>query len=379
MPSTFLELIESLPDDPGGGSQARRFGDRNRQAFQEAAQLITRTLEGDRYAMLRFQEAMSTSDFPLLVGDVLDRAMVANYTEMTVDTLAIVDQRRVRDFRAAKRFAVDGAEGAFDKVKERAEYPEGKVAEAVDQFLVEKYGKRLSLSWEMFVNDDLDAFRDFPARLGKGARRTEARFITGLYIGGANGLHGSLFDGDNTLSGNPTLSTDTLETALTNLATQVDADGDPIVIDGAVLVVPPALETTARRILETAEYRIGGSDTGPVQIIRGNGLRKNLTLVVDPYIPIVAEANGTTLWAVFASPSSGRPALELDRLIGHEQPEIWVRQPDAMRVGGGTVGPNSGSFDTDSIDYRGRHVIGGGRRVNTGGKKAVVGSRGTGS
>lgn len=384
--SEFLALIESIrtgndPDrDPGGGRRVRRIGDRMPQAFQEALNLLERVLEGNRYAALQFSEAMTTSDFPLLFGDVLDRALVAAYQEYPSEILSITDQRRVRDFRDVKRFAVDGAEGQLEKVKERAPYPEAALSEAADSFSVEKYGRRLSFSWEQMVNDDLDAFRNAPSRLGRGTRRSEQKFVTTLYVD-TNGPHATLYTAGagNILTGNPALTTDNLQAGLTALSTQVDEDGEPIFVGGAILVVPPALEATARRILETTQFRITDAD-GNVTIISGNGLARNLRLVVDPYIPIVAAtANGGTSWFLFADPSEGRPALEFDRLIGHEMPEIWVRTPDAQRIGGGTVGPDQGSFENDSIDYRVRHVWGGGRRINTGGRKATVASNGSGA
>lgn len=384
MPSTFLELVESIrtgtdPDrDPGGGVRVRRIGDRNPQAFSEALNLVERVLSGDRYAALRFQEAMSTSDFPQLFGDVIDRALVAAYREWPSDILNVTDQRRVRDFRTAKRFALDGAEGQLDEVGQLAEYPEASLSDLEDTISVAKYGRRLGFSWEDFVNDDLDAFRDAPQRLGRAARRTEAKHITGLYVD-ASGPHASLYDSSNKLTSNPALTTDNLESGITKLVQMTDADGEPIWVDGVYLVVPTALESTARRILDTTEFRVTDAD-GNVRIVSGNAVSRNLQLIVDPYISTVAStANGDTSWFLFADPGVGRPALEFARLIGHEDPEIWVRQPDAMRIGGGTVGPDAGSFDTDSIDYRVRHVFGGARRVNTGGKKATVASNGSGA
>lgn len=384
----FLSLIETIRTgngsdrDPGGGRRVRRVGDRTPQAFSEALGLVERVLSGDRYAALHFSEAMSTDDFPLLFGDIIDRSLVAAYQEYPADIMTIADQRRVRDFRTAKRFAIDGGEGQLEKVGQLSEYPEGKLSETADEFSVDKYGKRLGFSWEDFVNDDLDAFRDAPMRLGKGARRSEQKFLTGLYVD-ANGPHATLYTaaaGNIIVVGgttNPTLTTDNLEGALTQLAQSTDEDGEPIFVGGAVLVVPIALESTARRILDTTEFRVTDGD-GNVRTVSGNAVSRNLRLVVDPYYSTVATTNGDTSWHVFADPGEGRPALEFDHLIGHEQPEIWVRTADAQRIGGGTVGPDSGSFDTDSIDYRVRHVWGGGRRINTGGRKATVASNGTG-
>jgi hypothetical protein len=99
-------------------------------------------------------------------------------------------------------------------------------------------------------------------------------------------------------------------------------------------------------------------------------------LNVNYYIPKVATtANGSTSWFLFANPSASRPAIEVGFLRGHTDPEVWMKEPDAMRIGGGGITPMDGDFDTDSIRYRVRHVMGGVVQD----WKATVGSNGSGS
>jgi hypothetical protein len=105
-------------------------------------------------------------------------------------------------------------------------------------------------------------------------------------------------------------------------------------------------------------------------------MKNRVRLSVDPYIPIVASSsNGSTSWFLFANPNNGRPALEIGFLRGHESPEIFIKAPNAQRVGGGNVNPMDGDFDTDSIQYKVRHVLGGVTQDN----KMSVASNGSGS
>jgi hypothetical protein len=46
-------------------------------------------------------------------------------------------------------------------------------------------------------------------------------------------------------------------------------------------------------------------------------------------------------------------------LAGHETPDLRVKADTGLRVGGGSVPAEEGSFDTDDIQYRIRHVTGG--------------------
>src|SRR5690606_28224989 len=124
----------------------------------------------------------------------------------------------------------------------------------------------------------------------------------------------------------------------------------------------PALEVTARNILNATEILAatgGGDGNGNDQLRTANWMRNRVQLVVNPWLPIVDTTTGNTAWYVFAAPSAGRPAMEVGFLIGHESPELWMRTPDAVRVGGGTVAPEEGDFEHDAIRYRVRHVLGG--------------------
>lgn len=350
-----------------------------KQSLLEAARLYEGVLAG-RLPSHRLAEAMTTSDFSFLFGDIIDRQMLASYQHMPVMWQSIAKRGRVRDFRTVDRFAINGGEAVLSEVKEASEYPAASVSDARYQYQVKKYGKRLPFSWESFINDDLDALRDMPQRLANSARFSEERFVTDLFAG-ATGPDSTFFSGgnNNVVTANPALSVAGLTTAFNVLAAQVDTDGNPIYLGNVVLVVPPALKITANNILNATEILAadgGGDGTGNNQLRVANWLKNDVTVVVDPWLPIVSNSsNGNTSWYLFADPNVGRPAMEIGFLTGHETPELFMKSPNATRVGGGTVDPMDGDFDTDSIDHKVRHVFGG---VLLDPKSAVA-SNGTGS
>lgn len=347
--------------------------------LKEAAEFIADITDGRR-PFHHLKEAMTTSDFPLMFADILDRQLLANYTETQPVWQNFCRRSTVPDFRNVKRFAVDGAEGVLPPVDEREEYPEEALNETVDEYAVTKYGRRLDLSWEAMVNDDLDAFRRSPERLARAARRSEDRFATELFVD-ASGPHASLYTVGhaNIVTGNPVLSFESLQLAFQVLSEQVDDDGEPIVIDAVELVVPPALEVTAMNILNATDIEVtnqGGTTNQTVHAT--NWMRGRTRLNVGHYIPHVATGpEGSSSWFLFANPNTGRPALEVGFLRGYEQPALYERIPNARLVGGGDVA--WGSFEDDSNAWRVRHVFGGTRLVETGGAKATVASDGTGS
>jgi hypothetical protein len=329
-------------------------------------------IEGDRYAALRFQEAMSTSDFTFLFGDVLDRQLLASYVTQPVTWPSMARRGRVRDFRTVKRFTLDGGQAVLDKVKQLDEYKLRAVSDGSYSYNVDKYGNRIAVSWETLVNDDLDALSDLPLRLGEGAKRSEERFAAALFTG-SGGPNGTFFSNGNknlinaTVTGpgtptNPALTIQGMQYAMQTMSQQVDTDGGPIYVGGFVLVVPPALEVAANNIVNATEILAatgGGDGTGNDQLRTANWMRNRISVVVNPWLPIINTTNGNSAWYVFADPSVGRPAMEIGFLIGHETPELWVKSPNAQRVGGGPVNPEEGDFDHDAVQYRVRHVFGG--------------------
>jgi len=154
-----------------------------------------------------------------------------------------------------------------------------------------------------------------------------------------------------------------LETAIGEMAAYTDpTSAEPIMNRPAFLVVGPALELTARQILtSTLKMWLADSEdvTPPAPYPTTNVVAQyGLTLIVNPWLPIVDTTSGTTTWALFSNPSQ-IAAAEMSFLKGHENPELYQKASDQIRVGGGAVSPFEGDFATDNIYYKVRHVFGG--------------------
>lgn len=382
----FQEVIESIKAEEasvaklfGGDGQGVRQGKKSPQYMAklgEAAQFYADVLNGRR-ASWQLREALGTSDFSNLFGDILDRQLLGSYLETPVVYRNFARIGTVSDFRTVKRFVLNGSEAVLSVVPQQAEYPESSVTDGVYSYSVQKYGRRIGFSWEAIMNDDLDALKSIPERFGKAARRSESKFATQLYCD-ASGPHASFYTvgNANKVTSNPVLSTAALQTAMKILAAQTDADSEPITIDAVHLVVPPALEIAALNILNALQMEIVESGgTSNQKLIAANWMRNKLTLSVEPQIKNVATtANADTSWWLFAAPSAGRPALEIGFLRGHESPEVFIKVPNASMVGGGSDALN-GDFDTDTVQYKVRHVFGGTRMD----PKMTVASNGSGS
>jgi hypothetical protein len=381
----LLEVLESMRAGDASnaalfgdaGTSVRMAGEKYQAKLVEAAKLLEDVLQG-RKPMYYLKEAMTTSDFPYLFGDILDRQLMANYREWAVSWPNYCARKVVSDFRTVKRFWTTGGEAVLTEVAQGTEYPAAAITDQSPfSYAVKKYGKRLPFTWEAMINDDLGALQDMPARLGRAARRSEEKFATQLHVD-ATGPHASVYTGGNAnvVTSNPALSISALQTAMTILGNMVDQESEPIVVETVVLEVPPALEVVANNILNAVQLWLdtnASAGTAQQNLVTVNWMRNRMRLTVNPYIPIVASSsNGNTSWFLHAG--GDYAPFEMGFLRGHESPEIFIKAPNATRVGGGAINPLDGDFDTDSIEYKVRHVFGG-VALNP---KWTVGSNGSG-
>lgn len=365
----------------------------------EAARFIARAFTGGRRDLLNLQEALSTSDFPQLFGDVIDRSVLANYLETPYTWKLIANLALVNDFRPVKRFRIDGGTGLLNTLDasgnmipltQGSQYPEDSLTDDQYTYQLQKYGKRMPFFWEVFINDDLNALKDTPARFGRASRRSEEYFVTKLYANNTSFFSAANLNvvtnavvGD-VAGNNPILSITALQRAIIVMMQQLDTTGGPISIEAMTLVVPPSLKVVAENILN-ADY-VWMADQGGTQQINGanlsatvaqqlhaqNWARNIVRLAVNYYLPIVDTTFGKTGWYLFSNPESGRPALEFGQLRGHVGPELFMKAANQVAIGEGAMGPGmgvmpgtsqtnpmDGDFDTDAVFYKVRNVFGG--------------------
>jgi hypothetical protein len=368
----------------------RKYGPNYRVMLNEAAKVFAGAAQSRR-GLLLFQEALGTGDFPNLFADVLDRMMYAGYKEVAPVYEAFVRvDKSLRDFRPVKRFIVYGADDQLPLVPPQTEFPEAPLTDNFFTYSVSKYGKKLSFSFEDNVNDDMGALTKIPERLGRGARRTEQRFATGLYVD-ANGPHIGLYNPANknlvniangAAANNPLLSLASLTDAIGILLNQVDEQGEPIDVGQLRLVVSPGDQVLAMQLMTATQLRINNAQivAAGETVLGANYLSDFIAggaPIVDRYITAIAKnrAPGSRPWFLFADPNEGRPALEMGFLAAFKEPQLYVKDPNARRVGGGAVDPTEGDFDYDANAFKVRHIMGGGRIDFRG----TVASRGDGA
>jgi len=364
-----MELMK-LMEDWGGYTALSDItrGEDYERKLKETVDLLSnaRNLPPHKHEYL-LREALTTSDFPLLFGDVLDRQVLAAYKAVDPVWKAFVRMGtvpRIYPQVGGYRYGITGGDQHLEEVAEKGEYLASERDEARYACYVKKYGRQFDISWEAMINDDLNALKDTPERFARAAIRTEHRLVTNTYVADAladtNHAAGNLYDSalvDAINLGALPLTINNLENTVEAMAAFTDVNGEPIMNRAKYLVVGPGLEFTARQILTSATKMWTTVAAATVPYPTANVISQyGLQLIIDPYIPIFAP-NAVLSWFLFADPSD-IAAMECDFLAGHERPEICMKASDKVTIGGGAIGPMSGDFVTDNVFYRVRDVFG---------------------
>lgn len=321
------------------------------------------------------KEAETTADFPYLFGTVLERQLYAKYKAATPDWRDYIKVGTQNDFRPAWILGVNGLQGTLPSVALRGEYPnDGALVDGKVQIMLGKYGREFGLAWETLINDDLGAFSDLAERFATAAMRSEYNFATALYAT-ATGPHTALFGSPithplypasvtNLFSGSGSVfSITNLAAACSAMRRFVDYDNQPVIFDGFELVVPPALEIPMLQALNPANIIQSGGDStsGAKPQIRSSSNTVpmlNITGHVNPYLPII-DKTGRPTWYLLGKLTNSGYAARVNFLRGHESPELCMKNPNKIALGGASMSPLEGDYESDAIRWRIRHIFGG--------------------
>lgn len=254
----------------------------------------------------------TTSDFGLIVGDTIGRTLRAAYQAAPVGIRRLGRQTTARDFRTVNKIML-GEAPMLEKLNEHGEIKAGTMAEAKEAYKVETFARKIGITRQVLVNDDLGAFADLSRRMGQAAAETEAKTLVDLLE--ANSGNGPVMeDGDtlfhadhgNKAASGGAIADATLSAGRLAMRSQTGLSGQRISATPKFLLVPPAQETTAEKWLAT----IAAAKAADVNPFSGS-----LSLVVEPRL------SSATRWYVVADPSE-IDGLEYAYLAGGEGPQV---------------------------------------------------------
>jgi len=276
----------------------------------------------------------STDDFPSILANLMNKELRASYEE-TPDTWSQwVRRGTLSDFKPGQRPALGASPALLEKL-EGAEYKWGTAGEENEPIQLVEYGRVISMSRQMLINDDLDAFSRFPGAFGSRARDLLSDLIYAVLTdNGVMADANALFSAAHNNTSTGVLAVAGLSALRLTMRTQTGiAPGDgeaaqAINVPLKHLRVPAALETTAEQL--TA------------------GLTPNTPGDVNPFIgsfeTVAAEPrlDPTSAVQYYGMGPKSLAGVELAFLQGEDGPVTETRT----------------SFSTDSMDLKVRQTAG---------------------
>jgi len=352
----------------GRGVRSRFENPRYREAFARFFGEYQNSLEGSRRSRRILQAAVSTSDFPLLFGDSIDRMLLAVYRRHEAEWQQYVHIDQVMDLRDAKRFYVSTGRGVLPNLSQGETYT--KDAQREVQYLIsaQKYGGLRDITWETLVNDDLGALKRTPEDLGRQAANTEEYTITFTFGYDNNNGAGKLyhtahaFAGVNysNLFGYP-FSADALSYVAGVMGEYPGQDTHNTPIDNDVyhiVVGTERMRQKVEQVLNSLIVQYSGStdrDNLPINNIIDARMRGRIKVHLNKWLRSW-DTNYKTAWYLFSDPASGW-AVEVSFLSGYREPQLFMKTSNQVLLGGGAVNPMEGSFENDVVSYKVRHVL----------------------
>ena len=199
-----------------------------------------------------YGSSASTGDFPNILRDVINKNLEMAYMESNQTFRPWCPTAPpARDFRTIYGSALSEAPD-LPLVGENAEYQETYMRDKQEVYRVRKYGTKVSLTWEMIVNDDLRAFTMLPTKLGDAAARKESDEVYRLLLSNPTLQEDSqqvFSTGHNNILTAAAISQDSLTQARARMRLQRGFNRDTASGTGALLnlmpaylLVPPSLE-----------------------------------------------------------------------------------------------------------------------------------------
>lgn len=354
------------------------------ERLNEVSKLVEEALAGDSVAQGHIkneikgisrnaEEAHSTSDFPQALRSITERAFLAEYAQIESVYPQYTRQYNVSNLREQSFYSLAASSetlptelsgqgvvtnpGGLASIPELTEYPAISFVASETSFSAQKYGARAIFSFEMLLNDEWGALETLPTQLAQNARNQEDIVATEV-LASAAGPNPVFFNSGNgnLITGNPALSIAAIEDAIAAIRTR-QYNGNPVMVGQFALVVPPALEAEARRLLGVTAFEIDDPVNG--KYTYANPV-SNVKLVVNPWLPVIDKsANVNTTWYLVPASGQGvRPAVVFSKLRGRENPELRMQNAQGVTLTGGAINPREGSFLNDDIEFRVRHFIG---------------------
>jgi hypothetical protein len=285
----------------------------------------------------------TTSDFPLLLSAAANKMLLAAYAPAAPTYRTLFLRRDFRDFKPHRHLRV-GDFPTLLPLSENGEVQAGTMSESQELVFLQTFARRIRVTRQMLVNDDLGAFTEFASMIGRRVADFENATAYALVNSasgdgptlttGAAAVFGTAAARANKAGAGTVLDLPNLAVGRAAVMRQKTLDGLPIAVGAQMrLLVGPNQELAARQLTVSVQ---------PTQTSNANVYAGFVQPLVEPLIP-------TNRWYLFSDPMAA-PVYVYGYLNGAEGPQVTtgnVQGVDGVEV--------SVIFDfgVGAIDWRG--------------------------
>lgn len=276
----------------------------------------------------------SSTDFPIIFGNVINRSLQRAYSYQARTFLAWTSATTHTDFRTVEKARLSSLVGSLDRIPEGGEYKAGTFTESKEGYAVHKYGTLITYTWEQATNDDLGFLKRVPAAFALAAAQRQSDLVYAILTGNPDMNDGvPLFHADHKNLGTPgVLSNETLTEADKMFMDQTDSNGVFINVVPKYLIVGTANKHLAKRLMSA----VSPNNTSDVNLHSGA-----YELIVEPRLG--------NAWFLAADPNS-IDTIEYATLAGH--PELYTEATDSFNIDGTQLKARM-VFGVKALDWRG--------------------------
>lgn len=198
--------------------------------------------------------ALATTDFPNIIGGTVTRFMRKYYEAQNFDWKLLATEVSTPDFRERTGVAASG-KITFEEIAEGGQYKNTSLlTEEAATVKLKTYGRKIVITRQSIVNDDLGVFTYLPRMIAQGAANFQADKVWGLITSNAQTPDNkAMFHTDhaNLAAGadKAAPSGATLSKARAAMWRQTTLAGDMMPISPRYLIVPAELQTTAEQLM----------------------------------------------------------------------------------------------------------------------------------
>ena len=267
------------------------------------------------------EAAASTMSLPGIMSNIANKSLMAGFDFVENAWRRIAKIGSVRDFKTVTRYRFT-ADMGFEPIAYGGEFKHGQVGEESYTNKADTYGKMFGVYREDIINDDLDALKEIPFRIGEGAALTINKVFWMLWLSNPNTFFST--DHKNLKTGAETaLSIEGLTLARQTFSKQRrpapgNAEKDPLGVRPRLLLVPASLEILADELM--AATTVNEASSKPKT--NRNPHANKFTVVASDYLDNEDYAGSSAkAWYLLAEPNA-IPAIEVVFLNGKQVPTV---------------------------------------------------------